>query len=209
MITVLRAAGLRFVIYLNDHEPAHLHVYGDGKPGSILFRFAQSPVAVCENAILQLRLRSWVRIVSNCSTGGEKSMGEFTLEDRVYSQVSHRGEVESAAAPRPVSVRFDRESGRIVVEFANGAAFMVPARQIQGLEDASPDEIANVELLGETGLHWEELDVDLAITGLMQGIFGTARFMDAARRGGQSRSDAKVAASRANGQKGGRPKKAS
>jgi len=31
MITVLRAGGLRFVIYLNDHEPAHLHVYGDGE----------------------------------------------------------------------------------------------------------------------------------------------------------------------------------
>lgn len=31
MITVFRAGGLRFVIYLNDHEPAHLHVYGDGE----------------------------------------------------------------------------------------------------------------------------------------------------------------------------------
>jgi hypothetical protein len=31
MVTVLRAAGTRFVIYLNDHEPAHVHVYGDGE----------------------------------------------------------------------------------------------------------------------------------------------------------------------------------
>jgi hypothetical protein len=31
MITLLRIAGLRFVIYTNDHEPAHLHVYGDGE----------------------------------------------------------------------------------------------------------------------------------------------------------------------------------
>lgn len=31
MITVFRAGGLLFVIYLNDHEPAHLHVYGDGE----------------------------------------------------------------------------------------------------------------------------------------------------------------------------------
>jgi hypothetical protein len=31
MITVLRSAGMRFVIYVNDHEPAHLHVYGDGE----------------------------------------------------------------------------------------------------------------------------------------------------------------------------------
>lgn len=28
---MFRADGMRFVIYLNDHEPAHLHVYGDGE----------------------------------------------------------------------------------------------------------------------------------------------------------------------------------
>ena len=31
MVTVLRAHGLRVVIYLNDHEPAHVHVFGDGE----------------------------------------------------------------------------------------------------------------------------------------------------------------------------------
>ena len=31
MIALLRAAGMRFVIYTDDHEPAHLHVYGDGE----------------------------------------------------------------------------------------------------------------------------------------------------------------------------------
>ncbi len=31
MVTVHRQDGLRFVIYVNDHRPAHLHVYGDGE----------------------------------------------------------------------------------------------------------------------------------------------------------------------------------
>jgi hypothetical protein len=31
MVTVHRQSGLRFVIYVDDHEPAHLHVYGDGE----------------------------------------------------------------------------------------------------------------------------------------------------------------------------------
>lgn len=30
MPTVLRAAGLRVVIYANDHSPAHVHVLGEG-----------------------------------------------------------------------------------------------------------------------------------------------------------------------------------
>ncbi|WP_105385889.1 DUF4160 domain-containing protein [Neorhizobium alkalisoli] len=31
MVTILRQHGLRFVIYTADHEPPHVHVYGDGE----------------------------------------------------------------------------------------------------------------------------------------------------------------------------------
>ncbi|PLK69695.1 hypothetical protein C0V73_19585 [Rhizobium sp. TH135] len=31
MVTVLRKHGMRFVIYTADHEPPHVHVYGDGE----------------------------------------------------------------------------------------------------------------------------------------------------------------------------------
>ena len=31
MVVVHRAHGLRFIIYLDDHEPAHVHVQGDGE----------------------------------------------------------------------------------------------------------------------------------------------------------------------------------
>ncbi|MCQ1850621.1 DUF4160 domain-containing protein [Neorhizobium galegae] len=31
MVTVLRQHGLRFVIFTADHEPPHVHVYGDGE----------------------------------------------------------------------------------------------------------------------------------------------------------------------------------
>lgn len=30
MPTVLRVGGLRFVVYPNDHAPAHVHVFGPG-----------------------------------------------------------------------------------------------------------------------------------------------------------------------------------
>lgn len=31
MVTIHRQHGLRFVIYTMDHDPAHVHVFGDGE----------------------------------------------------------------------------------------------------------------------------------------------------------------------------------
>ena len=53
-----------------------------------------------------------------------------------------------------------------------------PARLAQGLENATDDELAAVEILGlGYGLHWEALDADLSVPGLLAGRFGTKAYM--------------------------------
>jgi hypothetical protein len=131
------------------------------------------------------------------------------VSDAELAAAKKRWQQERAERPIPISVRFEAASARVIVDFTNGASFMFPARALEGLQDATAQQMADVELLGETGLHWESLDIDYTISGLMNGIFGSRTFMEAQRKGGQSRSPAKAAASRANGAKGGRPKKIS
>ncbi|HEV2745983.1 MAG TPA: DUF4160 domain-containing protein [Allosphingosinicella sp.] len=41
MVTIHRERGLRFAIYTDDHEPAHVHVYGDGE-AKIVIRGAEN-----------------------------------------------------------------------------------------------------------------------------------------------------------------------
>jgi Protein of unknown function (DUF2442) len=123
---------------------------------------------------------------------------------------SDNGAEMLATEPQARAARFDAISGRIVVDLANGCSFAFPARLAQGLEDASADALAEVEVLGQGyGLHWEKLDVDLSIPGLLAGLFGTKAFMDRQRaaRSGASTSQAKADAARQNGRKGGRPAK--
>lgn len=118
-----------------------------------------------------------------------------------------RGGIAQANEPRASSARYDRKSGRVIVELTNGCTFAFPARMAQGLEEASDDDLKRIELLGAGyGLHWEALDVDLSVPGLLAGLFGTRSYM--ARRAGQATSPAKAAAARTNGAKGGRPRKA-
>jgi hypothetical protein len=38
MPTVLREAGLRIVIYTDDHPPPHVHIFGDGETKIALLR---------------------------------------------------------------------------------------------------------------------------------------------------------------------------
>lgn len=117
-----------------------------------------------------------------------------------------RGAIARSSEPRAVSARYDGKSGLIVVELTNGCTFAFPPRLAQGLETASADDLGAVEILGAGyGLHWEALDVDLSIPGLLAGLFGTKSYM--ARRAGQATSPAKAQAARANGAKGGRPRK--
>lgn len=116
------------------------------------------------------------------------------------------GRVASSHEPRAASVRYDGAFGRVVVELTNGCTFAFPARLAQGLEDATEEQLAQAEILGGGyGLHWEALDADLSIPGLLAGLFGTKAHM--ARLAGQAKSPAKAAAARANGAKGGRPRK--
>jgi hypothetical protein len=66
--------------------------------------------------------------------------------------------------------------------------------------------VAEVAVQGQGyGLHWESLDLDLSVPGLMADLFGTRAYM--ARKAGKATSEAKAAASRRNGAAGGRPKK--
>ena len=96
------------------------------------------------------------------------------------------------------------------VALTNGCSFAFPARKAQGLERASDEDLARVEILGlGLGLHWERLDVDLSVPGLLAGLFGTKAFMDRQRaaHAGSATSLAKALAARRNGAKGGRPRK--
>lgn len=109
-----------------------------------------------------------------------------------------------------VAARYEPRTRRLRIELASGVVVIVPVDKVQGLADATPAQVKAFELTPRGyGLHWPALDLDLGIPDLVAGCFGTSAWMAAlARQAGRKKSAAKAAAARANGKKGGRPRKA-
>jgi len=95
------------------------------------------------------------------------------------------------------------------MELSNGYLYGFPATSIPELAKASAKQLAAVEVSpGGSGLHWEELDADLSVTGLLMSALGRKeKLTELARIAGRTKSPAKAVASRVNGAKGGRPRK--
>jgi len=112
--------------------------------------------------------------------------------------------------PTAVQAKYVRKDDAFQITLSNGVQISLPRRLLQGLEDARPMQLHKVRItmLGEA-LRWPALDVDHYLPGLLNGVFGNRRWMaQIGRNGGRARTPAKARAARANGRKGGRPKKA-
>lgn len=131
----------------------------------------------------------------------------------------HKEEIEAATkrayeklkkTPTAVGARFDRRLGRLVIDLSTGLSIMFKPQAVQGLEKAKADQLAKIEISPSgLGIHFPDLDADLYLPGLLEGFMGSRNWMASqlGRAGGRSTSAAKAAAVRANGKKGGRPKK--
>ena len=142
------------------------------------------------------------------SKNWDKELTEENLRDQI-AQAKQAWKTAEATEPRAESVQYNQSEDLIVIKLKNGAIFCFPPRLAQGLESASPEQLADVWLPPSgSSVHWESLDVDFGIPELVAGIFGTKYWMaELGRKGGEATSSAKSAAARKNGKKGGRPKK--
>jgi Protein of unknown function (DUF2442) len=115
----------------------------------------------------------------------------------------------AASDRRVLRASYEKKPDLISLYLDDGIRLSIPRMKLEGLESAECEKVAKIEILGRgTGLHWPLLNVDHYVPGLLNRVFGTSRWMsELGRRGGSATTKAKGAAARANGQKGGRPKK--
>jgi len=135
---------------------------------------------------------------------------EISAKDRErWARARARGQARVQDASAVVDARYDSEADAIELAFKGGGSMSIPRALVPGLERASASKLEPV-VVSPAGdaLSWRSLDVDVYVPGLVERAFGTRLFAaSTGRRGGRRRSKAKAAAAKANGAKGGRPRK--
>lgn len=73
---------------------------------------------------------------------------------------------DSQSSPEPKAVRFDE--AQMWVELEDGRTLGIPLVWFPRLLHATPEQ-RDAFFLSPTGLHWEEIDEDISIAGLLAG----------------------------------------
>ena len=134
-------------------------------------------------------------------------MGTF---EEQFKAATERAEHRLRTEPHIEKAHYDPKLGRVVVSLSNRAWFAFRPEDAQGLEGSTHVELKTIKITPSTfGLHFPLRDAYFDITDLMQGHFGSKKWMAArlGAAGGAVKSKAKSAAARANGKLGGRPRK--
>jgi len=131
------------------------------------------------------------------------------LSKENLAKIRRAGRMADRVEPRATCAAYIARQSALQVDLRNGVRLCVPLKLLPELRNASPLQLRAVEVEGlGFGLHWEELDVDFSVPGLVVSIFGGPQWMaELGRIGGQQTSKAKAEAARRNGRKGGRPRR--
>jgi len=133
---------------------------------------------------------------------------EVTAEQ--FEAASRRMENQRVRYSTIAAVHYSADRDRLVIDLSNGLALSFPPQLAQVLQHATAEDLAETEITAsELSVYFPRMDVSLYVPGLLDGLFGTREWMrkEFAQMGGRSTSEAKAAAARANGKRGGRPRK--
>jgi hypothetical protein len=90
---------------------------------------------------------------------------------RNFVRASLAGRRAARQEPGAASARYQSRICALEVGLTSGVTLQIPIRLIPELKHATPRDIRAVEVLGRgVGLHWERLNVDLSVPGLVAGV---------------------------------------
>jgi Protein of unknown function (DUF2442) len=84
--------------------------------------------------------------------------------------------------PQALSAEYNRELDVVVIKLDNKRRLVIPREEMQGLEDASETQLAQIEIFGGLDIAWPQLDVDHYLPYLLDGNYATESWKQSRQR---------------------------
>jgi len=79
---------------------------------------------------------------------------------------------------RVMKATYSKATDSLRLVFDDGATYALPRRLIQGLANAKERDLKRIQILSDgTGLQWLLLDVAHYVPGLLEGVYGSEKWM--------------------------------
>jgi hypothetical protein len=79
---------------------------------------------------------------------------------------------------RALSASYDRNLDVIILHIDSGRRLVIPREDLQGLENATEEQISHIEVFAGVDIAWPQLDLDHYLPALMEGIYGSDKWME-------------------------------
>jgi predicted TPR repeat methyltransferase len=77
-----------------------------------------------------------------------------------------------------VRASYSKVSDRVHLVLSDGATYTIPRRLLQGLNNAAESDLVRIRIIGGgSGLLWPILDVSHYVPALLQGVYGSEKWM--------------------------------
>ena len=82
-------------------------------------------------------------------------------------------------ASAAISAEYIRSLDIVQIKIDDGSRLTIPCEQLQGLESATPAQLAHIEIFGGNDIAWPELDVDHYLPHLLSGKYASEKWKQA------------------------------
>ncbi len=105
-----------------------------------------------------------------------------TTDEELDAILERRRLDPSPDPPIALEAAYDSRLDLVVLTLDNGERLTIPREQLEGLENATPEQLSNIKIFAGVDIAWMDLDVDHYLPYLLEGKYASERWKQARKQ---------------------------